>query len=431
MNSLQSIAGSLPGYILSFAGMLLAAAQLAVLLKLSGTKRDRIRTLAALLHLFLGIFFLSVFLNYSYDVLLEGHPEMVNGLEWRLLSLPWFLYAVLELVSLSVIFLYIRAFRRSRITTLSPASIRQAVDLLPAGLLFSDPDGTVILTNVMMRKLCRSLTGRPLNDAGIFRQRIRGADTGDHLIHVREKEVWQFTESRITLDGREYDQIIAEDMTEQYRITEELSEKNRHLKEVQARMRSVAAKERSLVAAREVMNARMTVHNRMGAVLLSGKYYLDYPENVKEKELLHLLEYSSRSLLDEAEQSERDADVIREAIVTARRIGVAAEIIGTLPENETARTLIAQAIDQCAANTARHAGGDRLLIRITEKEDRIDAAFSNNGKAPASPVTETGGLAVLRKTVEKAGGTMTVQSEPVFLLTLAIPFRTNQPLSGC
>ena len=58
---------------------------------------------------------------------------------------------------------------------------------------------------------------------------------------------------------------------------------------------------------------------------------------------------------------------------------------------------------------------------ITESEAAVTAVFSNNGIPPKGPVTETGGLAVLRKSVEAEDGSMTVQSEPAFLLTITIP----------
>ena len=425
MRSFQSVVCSLPGYLILFSALLLVAVQFTIVLNLAGMtgglKQNRPQFIAALLHFFAGIFLLSVFLSYTYDVLITGKPEKLHAFEWKLLSFPWLMYAALELVSVLVILWYLRRIRQYRNTRLTPDSIRQAMDLLPAGLLISDPDGTVLLANPVMTKLCRTLTGRLLNDAGRFRQSVESADPWDHLIRTPENEVWQFTGSRITLDGREYDQMTAADMTKQYRVTEALSEKNRHLKEVHARMRSVAEKERSLAATREVMTARMTVHNRMGAVLLSGKYYLDHPENVKEEELLHLLEYSSRFLLEEAEQPDKKKDILQESVETAGRIGVTVEITGKFPENDTASALIAQAIDQCAANTVRHAGGDRLSVTITENESRIEVGFTNNGRAPEVPVTETGGLAALREAVEEAGGMMAVQSEPAFLLTLAIP----------
>ena len=420
MNSLQSTVGMPLGYVLYFAALLLTAAQLAILLQLIQKKLGMARILAALLHFLLCFFLLAFLLDYSYNALVFAMPEVLYAFELRLLALPWLLYAGLEMASTGIVFLQVRVLRRYRETRLTPDAIRQTVDLLPTGLMVSEPDGTVLLANLSMTELCRKLTGELLSDAGRFWQYIE-SQTEDGLIRTADGETWQFQKSVLTLDGKDYDQITAADMTEQYRVTQELSKKNLHLKEVQERMKAVAAKERSLVADREIMQARMTVHDRMGAVLLSGKYYLDHPENVKEDELLRLLEFSNYFLLGEVEQPENKSDPMQEAILTAKRIGVAVEIFGELPKGETAKRILAQAVDQCAANTARHAGGDLLSVAITESGEQITASFANNGRAPEGPITETGGLAVLRKTVEAADGSMTVQNEPVFLLTITIP----------
>ena len=420
MNSLQSTVGMPLGYVLYFAALLLTAAQLAILLQLMQKKLGMARILAALLHFLLCFFLLAFLLDYSYNAVVFATPEVLQVFELRFLALPWLLYAGLEMASAGVVFLQVRVLRRYRETRLTPDTIRQTVDLLPTGLMVSEPDGTVLLANLSMTELCRKLTGELLSDAGRFWQYVE-SKSENGLIRTADGETWQFQKSLFTLDGKDYDQITAADMTEQYRVTEELSQKNLHLKEVQDRMKTVAAKERSLVADREIMQARMTVHDRMGAVLLSGKYYLDHPENVKEDELLRLLEFSNHFLLGEVEQPENKSDPMQEAILTAKRIGVAVEIFGEFPKGETAKRILAQAVDQCAANTARHAGGDLLSVAITEDGARINVSFANNGRAPERPITETGGLAVLRQTVEDAGGSMTVQSEPVFLLTITIP----------
>ena len=420
MNSLQSTVGMPLGYVLYFAALLLTAAQLAILLQLMQKKLGMARILAALLHFLLCFFLLAFLLDYSYNAVVFATPEVLQVFELRFLALPWLLYAGLEMASAGVVFLQVRVLRRYRETRLTPDTIRQTVDLLPTGLMVSEPDGTALLANLSMTELCRKLTGELLSDAGRFWQYVE-SKSENGLIRTADGETWQFQKSLFTLDGKDYDQITAADMTEQYRVTEELSQKNLHLKEVQDRMKTVAAKERSLVADREIMQARMTVHDRMGAVLLSGKYYLDHPENVKEDELLRLLEFSNHFLLGEVEQPENKSDPMQEAILTAKRIGVAVEIFGEFPKGETAKRILAQAVDQCAANTARHAGGDLLSVAITESGEQITTSFANNGRVPEGPITETGGLAVLRQTVEDAGGSMTVQSEPVFLLTITIP----------
>ena len=212
--------------------------------------------------------------------------------------------------------------------------------------------------------------------------------------------------------------MIAAEMTAQYRVTSELREKNRRLKDVQARMKALAAHELELVTAREVMNARVTVHNQMGNVLLSGRYYLDHPESMDDAELLRLLEYSSSFLLGEAEQPEPVPDALEQAVQTARRIGVTVELQGATPQDARHRDLLARAVNQCAANAVRHAEGDRLTVRLRESGTQLTAVFTNNGKPPAGPIAETGGLAALRRTVEAAGGSMTVESAPAFRLIL-------------
>ena len=420
MNSLQNIIGTLPGYIIYFAELLITASLLAMMLRSVRERHGKARIFAALLCFVFNFFVLTVMLDYSYNALIRDRIRILCITEIRIIGLPWLIYAGTEMISAAVIFFYARYFKEYRETHLTSDAIRQTVDHLPTGLTISEPDGTVLLANLSATELCRKLTGELLSDAKRFWQFIEDRSE-DHLIRTADGEVWQLTKSGIIIEGSEYDQITATDMTEQYRVTDELSRKNLHLREVQERMKTVAAKELSLVTDREIMNARMTVHDRMGAVLLSGKYYLDHPEDVKEEELLRLLEFNNRFMLGEAEQPENRSDLLGEAIRAAKRIGVTVEISGKLPESGSAESIIAQAIDQCSANTVRHAGGDLVRAVITEDETQIIVSFSNNGNVPEGPVMETGGLSDLRKAVESAGGGMTVQSEPAFLLTVKLP----------
>ena len=98
----------------------------------------------------------------------------------------------------------------------------------------------------------------------------------------------------------------------------------------------------------------------------------------------------------------------------AKDVGVNIVLDGTLPEAEPQRSVLLAAIGECITNTFRHAEGDTLTIRCREGE----MVFTNNGKAPEGPVVEKGGLANLRRLAEDAGAEMTVESSPVFRLTI-------------
>ena len=122
-------------------------------------------------------------------------------------------------------------------------------------------------------------------------------------------------------------------------------------------------------------------------------------------------------------------DAFHEAVSVARRIGVTVQVEGTLPGKGIVRDLTAQAAEQCVTNTARHAEGDLLTVSVSTEGTRYRISFTNNGKAPEGPIRETGGLASLRRTVEAAGGTMTVQSVPAFRLELELDVE-NPPIRG-
>ena len=105
----------------------------------------------------------------------------------------------------------------------------------------------------------------------------------------------------------------------------------------------------------------------------------------------------------------------------ARAIGVEVMITGRVPLQEPARSLLASAIQECAANAVKHAGGSALSVWIAKEAGGTRFALENDGAPPAGPIRETGGLASLRALMESKGGRMEVQSAPAFRLTITLP----------
>lgn len=427
MNSIQSAAGSFPWYLVCLISLTLMIGQIAVLVIMLHQGRGKSVLIPAFVQFLAGFFVYTALMDCAVLFLSTPKPYPLTAFEQWLFALPWGVYLGAEILLTAALAFGIAGVLRYRRSHLTPDVIRETVNYLPAAICVCEPDGTVLLANLKMDGLCRTLTKEPLNNAlklweKLEQLRERGSEEGKDQLMVRtpKGETWLFFRDSFTADGKEYEQIIAEDMTEQHRITEELASENHRLREVQARMREAAVRERSLVAAREITNARMTVHNQMGNVLLVGKYYMDHPENIDEAELLRLLEYNNYFLLGEVEQPDPVADPFEEALRTAAKIGVTVEVTGAVPKG-AAREILTQAVLQCSANAARHAGADRMTMTLTEENGELKAAVTNNGDPPAGPVRETGGLAALRRETEAAGGTMTVESRPVFLLTLTLP----------
>ncbi len=94
---------------------------------------------------------------------------------------------------------------------------------------------------------------------------------------------------------------------------------------------------------------------------------------------------------------------------------------GIPPAEESTRLILAAAVRECAANAVKHAEGDCLEVESRRTGAGFRFTLQSNGKPPAEPVRETGGLKSLRTLAERQGGRMRVDSAPVFCLTIDLP----------
>ena len=181
--------------------------------------------------------------------------------------------------------------------------------------------------------------------------------------------------------------------------------------------------------------ARSALHNELGQVLMMGRRYIEHPESTDRAMVALMTRQMNRFLLGETSRPSEE-DPLRTAISLAESIGVTVELQGRFPQQPAARSLLAQAIRECAANTVKHAEGDRIEVVLGESDPRqpeqraakskdIFLTITNNGKPPKGEIAESGGLLSLRRSVETAGGRMRVQSLPRFKLELTLPARPS------
>ena len=403
MRSLCDIAFTPLGISLSLAAVLLAAFQIALLRVALRQRRGRVSVLLAVLHLTAGLAFLTVLLDGRYRLDYLPSPREYLPLVTAFYSLPWPVTLALEAAEAAA--LGLAAAQAYRFARRHPTlqSVKEAVDLLPAGVSVSDGAGEVLLSNRAMNRWSLILTGSPLTDAGPLRERVRElgkAKDGKWLVYLPEGTALQFEEQTLELNGREYLQLTAEDVTEKSRVTRALEEKNARLRELQYRMKAYKVRETELLTRQELLSARATVHNELGGALLTGKYHLEHPESTDPESLKRMLTQLDLWLLAEAEDPEPHRDALDSALALAERIGVRVLLTGPIPGEGPLRALLAQAVSECAANTIKHAAGDQITVALSERGFTV----TNNGAAPEREIVPTGGLRSLQLAVEQAGG---------------------------
>ncbi len=338
-------------------------------------------------------------------------------------AVPWIWILVIELLlgvgMAALIGWVVSGYRR----LVSHESIKETMDLLPTGICFGDSKGVMRHANLKMNQDAFAATGKPLRNANALWDelcRIGEEQNGRRLIKTGDGRTLLFTKAVFSMDGETYTEITDANVTDRYRLTAVLQERNRTLKDIQLRMKAWAVDAAEYAMQREILRARVAVHDEVGHALLRGRYALEHPESTDETALLALLKRTNETLLYEAEQpDDAKADPIASALRMANGIGVAVQWSGTPPSAYAA--LFGQLVRECAANAYKHAEGDTLYIKIETGETETVVSVTNNGQPPQKSIMEAGGLCSLREAVVGAGGTVTVNSTPTFLLTIRLP----------
>ena len=422
MTSFGEIVFSSGGIALRVYAILLILAQLYVAIDVFLRHRRLRVCLPAAGQLFLGLFWLLILLDGSYYVDWVETPRVYPTLVRLIYSSPWIAVAAVELILTLILLFSFWSLLRYRRSHLSRGVIKETLDMLPVGICFSKDDGTVVLSNLQMERLCSVLTGGALVDAMPFWDKIEAlgeAQNKTRIVPISEDETVLILREEIVSNGKPYTQMIAFDVSEQYRIIAQLRSKNKKLIDLQTRIKAYSAMTSQLAMTEEILRARVTVHDEMGYLLLSGKYYLDHADTADAENLLDLMRYTHNLLMREGEEPD-DAkhDGYAQAIEVARAIGVEVSVSGDAPSDDAIREILGGAIRECAANTVKHASGDRLSVTITRDGDMLRAEIVGNGNAPESPVTESGGLLNLRRNAESIGGEMRVACDPAVKVTL-------------
>ncbi len=324
----------------------------------------------------------------------------------------WTLWTFESVIAAILFFSVLNTFRYRR-DHVTPGSVKQAMDLLPVGIAFGGPEGSVRFRNLAMDHLSGMLTGKLLTDWKVF----QAAAGGDQV--SAEGKVWQLR-SRET-PGSSLTQLTATDITEQAGILSDLQAKNRKLRDIHLRLEIYNRQAERIIIAQELLAARMTVHDELGSVLLESRHYLNDPASIDEELLLQALRNANTYLLREYERDDTAVDPLAKAVGMAQAIGVKVELSGLPPTQDDPRGVLAAAIRECAANTVKHAEGDRLTADTRCSDTGYLFTLCSNGQPPASPIRETGGLLSLRMLVENRHGVMRVDTSPGFRITIGIP----------
>ena len=309
---------------------------------------------------------------------------------------------VYEIVSL--IYMYFRYYKRETITDFS---IKRVIDECEFGILVLKGK-KVKLINSKMYEILEKLNIKKDYTANMIKQSIEKIDK-NYCIKVEDK-YYVFV-----LNDNE---IIAFDITEEYKLHKELNEQNKKLEENNKQILSSIDKIEELEREKNLLKLKNKYHDILGQNLSILQQYLNRQHISQEN--FEEIKFMIRKMFIDIEDTEDTNANLENLIKIHKKNGTDIIIDGKLPQNKKVAKVFFEIIREATTNAIRHAGSSRVFVNIKETLEETYMIITNDGRKSNEFITENQGIKDMRRKVEKLGGMFYISTVPEFSVNISI-----------
>lgn len=374
---------------------------------------------------FLGSLLLFFACFFATQVLAEiGSHKMQIGR--RFLPLPVG-YLIIVLVVLFLLErLCIRWIRKKQKKEIGKNSIKESLDNLPDGVCFSRLDGTPLLVNRTMQELSYAVFGKWLVNDVACAEAIRANKTKPRatilqhapLVIQSNQSIWLL---QVIFHG-DVRETLAYNITLEWALYEEIKKKNVEIQQRNAHLKNYQKRVSEYTRQKEILQAKINIHDKIGQSLIYFKHYLEKEEKTKEdRDRLLRLWRESLLVLEEKSDPPKVYSAWEKLVSTAREIGVEIRLNGTLPTEKKVLSVFVDIVHEALNNAIRHGEAKNLDITLEEEDQMVRCTIRNDGTPPDGPIREKGGLKNIRERITLYGGKMSISATPYFTLALSWP----------
>ena len=378
------------------------------------------------LHLSVFLFFLILL-----SVFADAFSRIKEGLEYKTwMPLPlWLLWCITFAADFLMIWDIAGLCRQER-QELGRDSIKQALDMLPSGICYFTPSGSVKLCNRQMDSLFRRISQSDLQTLAELQDALANCDACSGVIRLPwerqtylfpDGKAWRYGQSKVKAeDGVVYTEAIFSDVTDLYNKNLELKAQIKRLNTISRELKWLSNNALILTREKELLSAKTKLHDNMGAGLIAIRHILHHNRTEEAANAMDLFRQAVSAIKYDNAHPQGRGELDR-FLHDAGAIGIKVNLSGDLPEQEELRRVMILAMRECLTNSVRHAGATTLYITVEKKGDSISLKITNDGRSPETEVVPKGGLHNLYRHIMDCGGTMEIQSKPGFALTVVLP----------
>lgn len=372
-----------------------------------------------------------LFLLILLSVLADDFSRMTEGLAYKIwLPLPMWLLWFITFAADFLIIWDIAGLWRLKRQALSRDSIKQALDMLPSGICYFTPSGSVKLCNGQMDSLFRRIAQSDLQTLSELREALSECDACSGVICLSQErqtylfpdgKAWRYRQTEVKdSDGALYTEAVFSDVTELYNKNLELKAQIKRLNAISRELKWLSDNVLILTREKEVLSAKTKLHDDMGAGLIAIRHILHHNRTEAAANAMDLFHRAVSAIKYDNTYPQGHSELDR-FLQDAEAIGIKVDLSGELPEQEELRRVMILAMRECLTNSVRHAGATTIYITVEKKGDSVSVKITNDGRPPETEVVPKGGLHNLYRHIMDLGGTMEIQSKPSFTLTVVLP----------
>ncbi len=331
--------------------------------------------------------------------------------------------AAVIVIQLTIYFILIKNYSLNH---LSEMSVKESFDKLPLGVSFYDEKGLPLLINEEMNELSIKIVGHALLNGLTFYDNLQNNKVlenvtiinEDALVVIFDDLVYTFKQYVHHINKKVVYELIATNITELYKLTKTYKEKNKTLEIINLRMKKYSENILEYTKEKEILNAKMSIHDQLGKLLLITKKRLNEPTSLDVNELVNEWNQILDIFLYKEEKNVNNVDLL---INVGKDVGVDIKIKGNVFESGSVNEkILLVAIHECLTNTVSHAKGKNMQVEIISSNTSFIITITNDGFPPQHKITEGGGLSALRTIVEREHGVMIIKSLPKFKLEIKL-----------
>jgi len=353
----------------------------------------------------------------------------------------WLYIAALFLWLLRGIHVCFLRYREIR-TGISYLSVKDTIDSMFTGVVFSILSGNILLYNSRMSELMTILTGEIHRNANRFYETLisgelrdgcsRAEYNGQVVCRLPDRSIWIFVKTELRIRNRTYIQLSSDDVTKRWVLTEQLQQQENQLILRSDKLKDTIENLHILSREKELHNTKLRAHDILGGWLTMLLHAIRNEQDLD----IDMLRSQSQSLMHKLKTGQSAASP-REKFDNLQRsfetIGVEIHLEGDLPgdntlsqgidlsQDEIKGYLLVDIIGESVVNAVRHGFATCISIQVERSDDDWHLEVTDNGRPLIQSIVEGGGIGGMRRKLKPHGGTLKVITDPRFILAVDLP----------